>query len=82
MGEYFVYVVQGDSVIQQKVQTGADIRDQIVIREGLEENTEIVTEGIQKLKNGAKITKGGAERSTVNGQRWKVFFKINIRRIA
>ncbi len=55
MGEYFVYVVQGDSVIQQKVETGADVRDRIVIRNGLEENTEIVTEGIQKLKNGAKV---------------------------
>ena len=59
MGEYFVYIVQGDSVIQQKVQTGTTIRDQIVIREGLEENAEIVTEGIQKLKNGSKVVKGG-----------------------
>jgi RND family efflux transporter MFP subunit len=67
MGEYFVYVVQGDSVIQQRVQTGADIRDQIVIREGLEENTEIVTEGIQKLKNGAKITKGGTQAQSPKG---------------
>lgn len=67
MGEYFVYVVQGDSVIQKNVQTGADIRDQIVIREGLEENTEIVTEGIQKLINGAKITKGGAELQSGKG---------------
>lgn len=58
MGEYFVYVVQGDSVIQQKVQTGTTIRDQIVIREGLDEGTEIVTEGIQKLKNGSKVQKG------------------------
>ncbi|MFB9294242.1 efflux RND transporter periplasmic adaptor subunit [Persicitalea jodogahamensis] len=55
MGEYFVYVVQGDSAIQQKVQTGTTIRDQIVIREGLDEGAEIVTEGIQKLKNGAKV---------------------------
>ncbi len=65
MGEYFVYVVQGDSVIQQKVQTGTDVRDQIVIREGLDEGAEIVTEGIQKLKNGSKVQKG----LTVNGQR-------------
>jgi len=64
MGEYFVYVVQGDSVIQQKVQTGADVRDHIVIRRGLEENTEIVTEGIQKLKNGAKVKVGPASTPT------------------
>lgn len=55
MGEYFVYKVSGDSVIQQKVVTGGLVRDRIVIREGLEVDTEIVTEGIQKLKNGTKI---------------------------
>ncbi len=55
MGEYFVYVVQGDSVLQQKVQTGTTLRDQVVIREGLDEGAEIVTEGIQKLKNGSKV---------------------------
>ncbi len=73
MGEYFVYAVQGDSVIQQKVQTGTTIRDQVVIRQGLEEGTEIVTEGIQKLKNGTKVKRGGdgptGAPERINGQR-------------
>ncbi len=64
MGEYFVYVVQGDSVIQQKVQTGTTIRDRIVISEGLEAGAEIVTEGIQKLKNGSKVVKGTQAQSS------------------
>lgn len=55
MGEYFVYVVQGDSVVQQRITPGMQVGGRIVVREGLSENTEIVTEGIQKLKNGAKI---------------------------
>jgi membrane fusion protein (multidrug efflux system) len=55
MGEYFVYVVSGDSVVQQKVEIGVLIKDRIVIQKGLDENTEIITEGIQKLKNGTKI---------------------------
>ncbi|HEV7349902.1 efflux RND transporter periplasmic adaptor subunit [Telluribacter sp.] len=55
MGEFFVYVVQGDSVRQQLVQLGNVVGDQIVVREGISENTPIVTEGIQKLRNGSKI---------------------------
>lgn len=55
MGEYFVYVVSGDSVTQQRVETGATVNGRVVIRKGLEENTEVVTEGIQKLKNGSKV---------------------------
>ncbi|GAB3165339.1 efflux RND transporter periplasmic adaptor subunit [Telluribacter humicola] len=56
MGEYFVYVVQGDSVVQQLVQLGNQAGDKIVVREGIDENTVIVTEGIQKLRNGAKVS--------------------------
>lgn len=55
MGEYFVYVVSGDSVSQQRVETGTTVNGRVVIRDGLDENTEVVTEGIQKLKNGSKV---------------------------
>ncbi|WP_247234501.1 efflux RND transporter periplasmic adaptor subunit [Telluribacter sp. SYSU D00476] len=56
MGEYFVYVVQGDSVVQQLVHLGNQVGANIVVREGIDENTVIVTEGIQKLRNGAKVS--------------------------
>jgi len=56
MGEYFVYVV-GDSnkVAQHKIITGQVINDKIIVKSGLEENDKIVTEGVQKLRDGAVV---------------------------
>ncbi len=58
LGEYYVYVVQGDSVVQQNVQLGTRFNGNIVVREGLEEGQQIVTEGIQRLRQGAKVQIG------------------------
>ncbi|MBU1821268.1 MAG: efflux RND transporter periplasmic adaptor subunit [Bacteroidetes bacterium] len=55
MGEFFVYVIQGDSAVQQKIETGKSVNGFVIVRQGLEENTQVVTEGIQKLRNGAKV---------------------------
>lgn len=55
MGEYFIYKVQADSVIQQKVELGAKVNDLVVIREGVSEGDRVVVEGTQKLRQGAKI---------------------------
>jgi membrane fusion protein (multidrug efflux system) len=59
MGEYFVYVV-GDSskVSQRKVQLGARIGDKIVARDGVKEGEKIVTEGVQKIRDGVKVQAG------------------------
>jgi RND family efflux transporter MFP subunit len=56
MGEYFVYLV-GDSnkVAQKKIQTGQVINDKIIVKSGLQENDKIVTEGVQKLRDGAFV---------------------------
>ncbi|HTL09495.1 MAG TPA: efflux RND transporter periplasmic adaptor subunit [Chitinophagaceae bacterium] len=56
MGEYFVYVV-GDSnkVVQHKIVTGQVINDKIIVKSGLQQNDKIVTEGIQKLRDGVKV---------------------------
>lgn len=57
MGEYFVYVIdQENTVHQRNVQLGTKVKDEIVIREGLKVGEKIVTEGIQKLREGAKIS--------------------------
>ncbi len=55
MGENFVYVARGDSAKQQKVQLGPRLRDDIVILSGLKDGEKIVTEGVQKLRDGGKI---------------------------
>ncbi|HSI91144.1 MAG TPA: efflux RND transporter periplasmic adaptor subunit, partial [Adhaeribacter sp.] len=58
MGEYYAYKIQGDSVLQQKVELGTKVQDKIVVREGLKEGDKIVVEGTAKLRPNAKITLG------------------------
>jgi membrane fusion protein (multidrug efflux system) len=55
MAEYFVFVVNADTVTQKKIFVGQQIRDMVVVKSGLEENETIVFDGVQKLKNGAKV---------------------------
>ena len=56
MSEYFVFVV-GDSskVTQKKVTLGAHINDKVIVEAGLNEGELVVTEGTQKIKEGAKV---------------------------
>jgi RND family efflux transporter MFP subunit len=57
MGENFVYAATDSSTAQQrKVKLGPRLKDQIVLMEGVKEGDKIVTEGVQKLRDGAKIT--------------------------
>ena len=55
MGEYYVYVIQGDSVLQRPLDLGTKIENLVVVRKGLEEGENIVVEGIQRLHQGAKV---------------------------
>lgn len=57
LGEYFVYV-PGDSnkVTQRKIVLGKTIGKNIVIKDGLQEGDKIVTEGVQNLREGVKVT--------------------------
>ena len=55
MAEYFVFVVNADTVTQKKIFIGPQIRDMVVVKSGLEENETVVLDGVQKLKNGAKV---------------------------
>ncbi|AHM60325.1 RND family efflux transporter MFP subunit [Flammeovirgaceae bacterium 311] len=58
LGEYYVYKIQGDSVVQQNVALGTRFGRNIVVREGLQSGDDIVVEGIQRLRQGAKIQTG------------------------
>jgi len=55
MAEYFVFVINADTVAQRKVQLGARIRDQVVVSSGLKDNELIVLDGVQKLREGSKV---------------------------
>jgi membrane fusion protein (multidrug efflux system) len=58
MGEYYVYVVQGDSVQQRRLVLGTRLQQSVVVRDGLKDGETIVTEGIQRLRQGAKVQVG------------------------
>ena len=61
MGEYFVYsVTDSNTVTQVKVKLGATIQDKIVVQEGLQAGQRIVVEGLQRVREGAKIQEGNA----------------------
>jgi membrane fusion protein (multidrug efflux system) len=56
MGEYFVYLVGQDSTVtQQTVKLGTVFGREVSVREGLQSGQTIVVDGIQKLRQGAKI---------------------------
>jgi len=59
MGENFVFIA-GDSskAVQRKVQLGPRLRDQIVIMNGIKEGDKVVTEGLNRLRDGGQITTG------------------------
>jgi RND family efflux transporter MFP subunit len=55
MGEYFVYVVHDSIVTQAKVKLGTRINENIIVNDGLKLDEIIATEGIQKLRDSAKV---------------------------
>lgn len=60
LGEYYVYrVTDSSTVTQTKVQLGQPIGSNIIITGGLDAGQVIVTEGQQKLAEGAKVSLGG-----------------------
>ncbi|HTX17532.1 MAG TPA: efflux RND transporter periplasmic adaptor subunit [Bacteroidota bacterium] len=55
MGEYFVYVVSGGKVSQRRVTLGMRINDMVIVKDGLRLADQIVTEGVQKLRDNAPV---------------------------
>ena len=63
MGEYFVFVVKGNMVNQRKILPGNRVGDRIIVKDGLQPGEVIATEGVQKLKDGAKVQLPGPANS-------------------
>jgi RND family efflux transporter MFP subunit len=55
LGEYFVFVVQGDHALQHKVVLGTKIGGNIVVRSGLQQGEKVVIEGVQKLRDSSVV---------------------------
>lgn len=62
LGEYFVFVVQDTIVLQHKVTLGNKINDKVVVKTGLEQGEQIVTQGVQKLRDSSAILIGKPKR--------------------
>lgn len=63
MGEYFVFVIHKNRVAQQRIEIGRTINDDMVIvKTGLKPGEKIVTQGVQKLRNGSQIVLGSPGR--------------------
>lgn len=58
LGEYFVYVASNGHALQHKVTLGTKISDKIVIHNGLKAGDQVVTEGVQKLRDSSAIQVG------------------------
>ncbi len=60
LGEFFVYVVKTDSnkVTQQRVELGKQLNKNVIVKNGLQEGTTIVVEGVQNLREGSMINDG------------------------
>lgn len=55
-GGAFVYVVRKDSIAEKRfVQTGPEVKDNVVIERGLSPNERVVVEGYHKLQPGIKV---------------------------
>ncbi len=56
LGEFFVYVVSKENTVtQHQVKLGQQVGSHVIVTQGLKTNETIVTEGMQKLREGAKV---------------------------
>lgn len=64
MGEYFVFIIHKDRVLQQRIEIGRIINDRVIVLNGLKPGEKIVTQGMQKLRNNSQIVLSSADGST------------------
>ncbi len=55
MGEYYVFEVQDSMALRRKVEIGRRIRDEVIIREGLEAGKTVITEGLKNVKDSSTV---------------------------
>lgn len=55
MGEYVVFIVKDNKVTQRRIVLGVNINDRVVVKDGLQPGDQIVTEGMQRLRENALV---------------------------
>jgi RND family efflux transporter MFP subunit len=67
MGEYFVFVINGNKALQRRIDLGMTIENNLVIVEsGLKPGEQIVIQGMQKLRNNSPIILNTENKNTAN----------------
>lgn len=56
MGEFLVYLIENNKVVQKRITLGADLGKFVVVKEGLNPGDRIILEGIQKVREGSAVT--------------------------
>jgi RND family efflux transporter MFP subunit len=56
MGEFLVYLIANDKVIQKRITPGTNLGEYLVVREGLNPGDRIILEGLQKVREGSTVT--------------------------
>jgi len=69
MGEYFIFIVNGKKVTEQKVSLGTTIGDKVIVKTGLKAGNVIVVDGVQKLHDGSEVNTSGAPAQQQQGQK-------------
>ena len=60
MGEYFVYVVADNKVSQRRISLGNAVNSMVIVKDGLQVGEQVVTEGVQKLRDNSPVAVGPA----------------------
>jgi membrane fusion protein (multidrug efflux system) len=55
MGEFFVFVAKDTVAEQRKIHLGPRLRESIVVMDGVKQGELVISEGIQRLRDGGKI---------------------------
>lgn len=64
MGEYFVYVIDSNKVSQRRIEVGRTIGNETIVNDGLKAGEQIVTEGVQKLRDGSPVMLGSSSNQS------------------
>jgi len=67
LGEYFVFVAEGEHAFQRKVSLGTRISDKVVVRSGVKAGEKVVIEGVQKLRDSSAIQVGAPKPAAPGG---------------
>lgn len=68
MGESYVYTVKGNVAKQAKLDLGARVGENVIVNSGLSQTDTVVTDGIQKLREGAILQIGSGSGSSGNAR--------------